>query len=377
MFHESRRELLKKIPAIFIPLFLIGCNENTTQPIKPLSQNTPILLDIPSPTKIAIPVSPNSLATPTLLPTQTISKSKTWEIQSIDSMKETKDRVENQRSDDFINRWLDAAVELGATHVAIDTPMTSPKGNQSIDYTRKWLQPLRGRGLKVNHRHPILSMEGDYGVHKDPNQDFVRIIDAYIRTNRDFFQDGDLFGIPEITNVGINGVNCSSNCIFSNKDLFNLFLQKYTIQTRQAFSDIGLSGVRVGGFEGYDGFIAAGLNNPNWQGKSFLDHQTVEIFGNIIAIDHYPKNIATMDSDLRVIQSIWPGRKLFIGECGMINGESPMEFRQCLEVFRQHTEIFGMNYWHMGMGGPESLLNEDFSKRPNFYELQAVYKGQR
>jgi hypothetical protein len=305
-----------------------------------------------------------------------VPSGKTWEIQSVDSMKETKDRIRNPRSNDFIERWMDAAKELGANYVAIDTPMENPTNGNSFEYTNNWLIRARQRDLNIFHRHPSLSFEGIYDVKKDPTKDYSDVAANYIKQNPNFFRSGDLFSLPEPQNGGISGLNCNQDCIFQSRSEFNEFLQNFVKKCQAAFSEIGLKDQVQVGFFGFDGFVTAGLDNPDWLGKTALDSQTMAAMNNNLAVDHYPKKAENMTADIKTIKSAWPNAKLFFSEIGAGNGESPEQMRTIFSAIRD-SDALGINYWHLGMGGQEALINEDFSKRPNFYEVQAWFKGQR
>lgn len=43
----------------------------------------------------------------------------------------------------------------------------------------------------------------------------------------------------------------------------------------------------------------------------------------------------------------------------------------------KRPNIVGFNYWHMGMGGNESLINDDFSYKPTYNLVQSFYKNLR
>jgi hypothetical protein len=297
-------------------------------------------------------------------------------------MKLTQDRINNPPDDNYIQKWLDLAKEIGATHVALDQPMDNPKDNNSIDSTRHWLKFTRQRGLLVYHRHKALGIEGMYGHKKDPLQDYVKLSANYILHNPDFFKAGDLFAMPEPHLGGIVGVQeCKpqSTCIFPSVSAFNKFLRDYVVATDKAFAQIGIKGKIKNGLFGLGGYEVAGLDNPDHIGTSIIEPETVKTLNNILAIDHYPDQPDDMETDLKTILNLWQGVKLFISEWGTINGETIDQMRQTLEVFRKF-QVLGINYWHLGPGpakATEALVNDDLSKRPAFYELQAWFTGKR
>jgi len=348
-------------------------------PTTPLFPTTiPTATPFPSPTPF-IPTAAPTLtltATPTsslLLPLVEVNPS--WSIQSVSSMKETKDRVCYQRSYDFITQWVGTASELGANYISLETPYESPTCGDSLAYTRDWIQAIRLKKLNVWHRHMPLAFEGIYNARKDPTRDYLQVISNYIKSNPFFFQEGDIFTpIPEPQNGGIQGVNyCSQNtCIFKNAAEFNAWLRTAMDISEQAFASIGLANKVKIGYYGFDGYIAWGDNNPDWDG--ILEDATVEKMGNI-TIDHYPEIVGdTMENDLQELETRYPNIPIIIGEWGTISGsDSEAQVVKSMTAARRPS-VVGFNYWHMGIGGNEELIREDFSKRAQFDEVQSFYK---
>lgn len=373
-----------------------GATNTPTGTSVPTATNSPAIVpaitaaetQTPNPTDTqAIPAeveTPSATANPTAIPLM----GKTWGVQSVDSMKETKDRVKSdaQRDNDFINRWLDAAADLGVTHITVDTPFDNPAEADSSDYARRWITPARQRGLGIWHRHPFLAYEGIYDSPKhtyeqgpDSPYNYPRSMGDAIRNNPDMYAAGDIFGSPpEPSNGGINGrTYCPGDvCIYPNPDNFNLALISFVQEAQKAFADIRLGGKVTVGWFGFDGFVTAGLDNPDWLGKSTLSDTAVQAMGDVISIDHYPEDSAKMPGDLETINTTWPGKKLAIGEWGATHGEGPDQVRAVFESFRQNPAVIAVNYWHLGMGGKEALIDDDFSRRPNFAVVRSFFRSQ-
>ncbi|OGH19866.1 MAG: hypothetical protein A3D74_02560 [Candidatus Levybacteria bacterium RIFCSPHIGHO2_02_FULL_37_13] len=352
---------------------------------------TPTPTPTPSPSNVSTPTPttrPTSSPTPTPPPTPTptpkpiittsTSQKASWSIQSVSSMKETKDRICGQRSTEFIQKWVDKAVEVGANYVAIETPYDSPSCGNSVLYTKTWVNLIRSRGLKIWHRHMPLAFEGIYDTPKNPSIDYLTIISNYIKANPSFFQQGDIFTpIPEPQNGGIAGVNyCPYGiCIFKNAKDFNAWLRNAMDVSESAFAQIGLGGKIKIGYYGFDGYIAWGDNNPDWDG--ILEDQTVLKMGNI-TIDHYPEIVGdTMQNDLNELESRYPNIPIIIGEWGTItSNNTENQVIQSMGAARRPS-VVGFNYWHFGMGGHEELIREDFTNKPQFDEVQSYFKRLR
>jgi hypothetical protein len=323
-----------------------------------------------------------------------------WPVQSVDAMKYTKDVMCGQPTSTFIDSWLDRAVEIGATHVAIATPYQdvtcSGQTISAITFTMAWIDQIRDHNLKVWHRHPNLKFEGIYSQTKDRSPDGFRHIKnitdfiALDATYPDLIQPGDLF-TPEAEpqNGGINGVTtCSQSiCMFSSTADFNEWLRLAQLASELALKAQGIpvattvgdpNGVLVG-LDGFDGFITFGNNNPSHLGTSKIEAATVAAKHNIIGIDHYPSGGDTMAIDLEELRDVWPSADVFISEYGTIySGLTDAQREQLIidtfDAFVARSWVKGVGYWQFGPGGNEALINSDFTKRAHFDEVQGYYK---
>ncbi len=350
---------------------------------EPIFSPAPTFSPSPTPTSSESPTpSPSPTAQPTMqpspqpAPSPVVSPTHSWSIKSVSSMKETKDKVCNPRSLESINKWVSKAKELGVNYIAVETPYDNPGCASSLEYTQNWIFAIRAHGLKVWHRHMPLAFEGIYNVPKAINVDYLPMISDYIKSHPDFFEEGDIFTpIPEPQNSGIKGITyCPSGlCYFNGKAEFNTWLRNAIDSSNSAFSSIGLGGKIKVGYFGFDGFIVWGDNNPDWHG--ILEDSTVAKMGNL-TIDHYPEAIGdTMENDLKELSQKYPNIPIIIGEWGTISGgDTEQTVKNSMGAAFNHPQVQGFNYWHFGMGGHESLINEDFSEKAQFDEVQSFFK---
>lgn len=365
-------------------------NGETTAPTS-TSLPTPTLATTPTPSPTQSPTptptqtqqsafSPNAIvATPTPQPTPStdLPTGSSFAIQSIDAMKDTKDAICGPRPLDWINKWLDKAVELSAQYIAISTPYENPSCGDALSYTKTWVKAIRAHGLHVWHRHMPLSFEGIYSVNKNNSTNYLNLISTYIKNNPDLFQDGDIFTpIPEPQNGGIQGITYCANsvCQFQSAPAFNQWLRDAMTTSKNAFAAIGKNNMKIGYF-GFDGFVAWGDKNPDWHG--ILEDSTVAQMGNI-TIDHYPETVGeTMDQALTALQAKYPTTPIVIGEYGTVNGQNVnQEVTDTLTAAKNH-HVVGFNYWQFGPSGSgEQLINDDFSNRSDFTIVASFYKGQ-
>jgi hypothetical protein len=302
------------------------------------------------------------------------TNSGTWEVQSIDAMKDTKDAVCGQRSPSWIAQWIKKAKELGANYVAISTPYDNPSCGNALLYTKEWVKAIRAAGLHVWHRHMPLAFEGIYNTPKTQSS-FLQLMQNYITNNPDIFASGDIFTpIPEPQNGGIYGVTycAKSVCQFSSAAAFNSWLRSAMTVVSNAFISQNMQNIKIGYF-GFDGFIVWGDNNPDWHG--ILEDTTIKQMGNI-TIDHYPELVHdTMDNDLTELQTRYPNTPIIIGEWGTVTGGNVVQQVQSDMTAAKRHGVVGFNYWQFGPeGAGEQLIDDNFNNLTQFATVQSFYK---
>lgn len=338
-----------------------------------------LLVDAVSPTPTPAPsATPTRTPTPSPTPSPTPTPTPRFSIRSVDAMKVTKDVIctSAQKDDPYISQWVDKAKELGASYVAISQPYDSPACGDTLSYTQRWVTAIRAKGLKVWHRHMPLSQEGIYAVGKNNTDFYYDLISNYITQHPTFFAAGDIFTpIPEPQNGGISGViGCNGTCQYGSQNDFNRWIKGAMLVSELSFKAIGLdTQVKIGYF-GFDGFITWGDNNPDWHG--ILTDSTIARMGTL-AIDHYPSDIASMSGDLLELRAKYPTTPLVISEWGTISAtDSATQVSQiqiALSAFSADPGIVGVNYWTLGPGGNESLINSDFTTKSGYAALQSFY----
>ncbi len=289
---------------------------------------------------------------------------RSWDVQSVDMMKVTQDFMRTPADTKHIDAAMEFVDDVGATHVAIET-MYDSGGRQfdQIGQTQTWVDVIRVHNKGVVHRHTDTRFQGFYDQQKK-DLDFTHEIYTYIVDNPGFFATGDIFApFPEPQNGGVNGLNgCEQNvCQYESVDDFNRQLQAYIEVSKEAFKAIGFNegDIRVG-YYGFDGFVVAGLNNPDWEGKSFLTPETVAALGNVITVDHYPDDGDSIGDDYRKMEAVWPDAQFAVGEFGpkghadaSVSDEDMLEgYRRDLEALQQDERIIFLNAWPF-LGGDD------------------------
>lgn len=292
-------------------------------------------------------------------------------------MKYSKDVICGQPSKTEIDTQVQKIKELGATHVAISGFYDNPSCGSSTALIQAWVSSIRAHGLNVWFRMKDLSFEGDYSVKKetDSSRHETPML-SWISANKGLIKNGDIFTpFAEPQNGGIQGVSyCALNyCQFSSASDFNSWLRKIHTAAVNA-----LPGVKVG-YYGFDGFMAAGVGNADWAGKSQLEPSTIALMGEV-AIDHYPEAIHhTLAQDLPVLRKALGNIPIVISEYGTMTATSEAEQVNQLQAFataaKSDAGIVGFNYWTLGpSGATEALVRDDYSIKPGYTTLQSFFK---
>ena len=116
-----------------------------------------------------------------------------WEIQSIDTVKYSRD-VAREKAKDFsydeiIDNQVRLIAETGATHVAIGTPYDS----EFVPFLSRWVKAARKYNLNVWFRGNLSGWEGWFGYKKITRAEHIQKIREFILGNGGLFAEGDIF----------------------------------------------------------------------------------------------------------------------------------------------------------------------------------------
>ena len=116
-----------------------------------------------------------------------------WEIQSIDTMKFSRDLARERNGDEVFRKIIETNVQkiadVGANYVAIGTPYDE----EFLPYLKVWVHAVRSSGLKVWFRGNLSGWEGWFDYPSVSPQDHIEQIEEFIVNNSDLFEDGDIF----------------------------------------------------------------------------------------------------------------------------------------------------------------------------------------
>src|SRR3989344_4870027 len=128
-----------------------------------------------------------------VLPNNISAKETYWEIQSIDTMKYSRDLAREKLQDRSFLVTIDSQVkkiaETGATHVAIGTPYDE----EFIPYLKAWVDSARRYNLKVWFRGNFSGWEEWFNYPKIGRAEHLLKLASFISKNPHLFGDGDLF----------------------------------------------------------------------------------------------------------------------------------------------------------------------------------------
>lgn len=296
----------------------------------------------------------------------------TWEVQSIDTMKYSRDlaneKLGDAKFDVEIERQVKAIADTGATHIALGTPYDE----KFFPFTKRWVDAARKHHLNVWFRGNWSGWEGWFGFDKTLSRaEHIKKTQAFIVNHPDIFADGDIFSsCPECENGGPGDPRANGDVAGHRAFL----IDEYTV-TKSAFATIHKK-VRSNFFS-MNGDVA----------RLVMDKKTTSALDGMVTIDHYVATPEKLAKDMHSIAQA-SGGKIMLGEWGVsipdIHGPMSEDDRvrwidKALQEMRLlGDEVEGMNYWLATGGGTQlwsvgettSKLSETLAR---YYTPYVVY----
>ena len=288
-----------------------------------------------------------------------------WEIQSIDTVKYSRDLAREKQEDiSFDEIMEDQVINIaltGATHVALGTPYDE----EFIPFLVRWVSVARKHDLKVWFRGNFSGWEGWFGYKRINRQQHLSLLEKFILANGGLFEDGDIFSAcTECENGGPGDPRRTGDVKGHREFLIN----EYKV-TSDAFRKIGKN-VRSNFFP-MNGDVA----------RLIMDKATTQKLGGIVTIDHY---VATPEILLKDIAEIadTSGGKVFLGEFGapipdihgrMSETEQSQWIRSALGKLSKVPELVGLNYW-VSYGGSTKLWEDNNEPRMAVFAIVNYFK---
>lgn len=291
----------------------------------------------------------------------------TWNFQSIDTMKYSRDLSREKLSDVSFSRTIEKQVkeiaDTGATHVAIATPYDE----EFYPMLKRWVDAARKNNLKVWFRGNFSGWEGWFSYPKITRQEHLAKTKEFLTNHMDIFKDGDVFTpCPECENGGPGDPRQTGDIAGHRQFL----IEEYDM-TSAMFAKSGKN--VVSNFDSMNADIA----------KAVMDAQTTKALGGVVTIDHYVRTAGLMDSDINFIAQK-SGGKIVMGEIGapipditgdMTSNEQAAWLSGVLKTLSLNKNVIGVNYW-VGEGGSTELWDNSGNAKKAVGILQSYYKHQ-
>lgn len=260
-----------------------------------------------------------------------------WEVQSIDTMKYSRDTAREKLHDPLFDIIIDDQMAriaaTGANYVAIGTPYDE----EFYPMLKRWEQAARRHNLHVWFRGNFSGWEGWFEYPRITREMHIAKTQAFILTNRDLFKDGDIFtSCPECEN-GIKIEYGDPQSLHAHRE----FLIKEHNTVKKAFAHIGKK-VRTN-YYSMNGDIA----------KAMMDKKTTQALDGVVVIDHYVETPQQLADDVQVLAE-QSGGVIVLGEFGapipdihgvMTEEEQAKWIDEALRKLSSISEVQGINYW--------------------------------
>lgn len=290
-----------------------------------------------------------------------------WKYQCVDSMKTSRDNARRWKNDpklsEYIHREVQAIADMGGNCVALGTPYDE----EFLPYLRLWVKEARKQHLYIWYRGNFSSWEGWFGYPKSVSvNELVRRSNAFIRANKDLFEDDDIYtASPEAENGGpFNQVEKDEHQGYRD------FLVRIHRETKQSFDAIGKN-VEVNWLS-MNGGLA----------QRMFDQKTIDALGKTVTLDHYIKTAPEMGEFIEYFRKNF-GARTVIGEFGApipeINGpmteEEQADFLNELfrELYKHRYSVYGINYW-VTYDSSTAILNMDYSEKRAVEVIRKYFK---
>lgn len=295
---------------------------------------------------------------------QEVEKQQVFEVQSIDTMKQSRDRAREMLHDPSAVSTIDAQMQLikeaGATHVAIDTPYDQ----EFIPILRQWVASARRHGLLVWFRGNFSGWEGWFGYAPISREQHKKLLTAFLENNADIFESGDVFtSCPECENGGPKDPRRTGDAAG-----YRAFLIEERVLALREFQKQNKT---ISVYASMNGDVA----------RTVIDHDTAHALGGVILVDHYVDTPERFSRDVRALSGALRAR-VGVGEFGapipdlqgeMTEAEQAKYVEGMLEgLYNQNMTVPLVNYWVLE-GGSTALVSDWGTPRMAYSMLKKYY----
>ena len=290
---------------------------------------------------------------------------KQWMVESIDTMKYSRDLARQDLSDSSYINEVDKQMSLiaatGANYVAIDTPYD----DEFLPVLETWVHSARAHGLHVWFRGNFSGWEGWFNYPPITEQQHTEKVKKFILSNASLFQDGDIFtSCPECENGEKLNYGDPNQVV-----AYRSFLINEYDTTKDAFAQIGKN--VISNYYSMNGDVA----------RAVMDKPTTKALGGVVVIDHYVLTPEQLADDVSSIAA-QSGGKIVLGEFGapipdiqgnMTDAQQEAWLAQSLQMLSNVPDLIGVNYW-VAKGGSTALWSPNNSPKPAVSVLSEYYQ---
>lgn len=288
-----------------------------------------------------------------------------WDVQSVDTMKYSRDvareKLNDASFDLVIYRQVKDIADTGASHIAIATPYDE----EFIPILKRWVNAARTNNLKVWYRGNFSGWEKWFGYKGISRDEHKKLLEAFITSHPELFEDGDVFtACPECENGGPGDPRSTGD---------TEGFRKFLIEEHEIMDS---------SFKKINRDVAFGYNSMNGDvARLIMDKKTTKALGGVVAIDHYVASGEQTSSDITEIAKN-SGGKVFLGEFGapipdihgdMSEKEQAEWLREAFDILTENQDLVGINYW-VGKGGSTKLWNDNGTARIAVDTVTEVFK---
>ena len=289
---------------------------------------------------------------------------KFWKVQSIDTMKYSRDlareKLKDPAFDIQIYQQVKGIAATGATHISIATPYDE----EFLPILKRWVNAARSNNLHVWFRGNFSGWEEWFGYKKISRDDHKKMTQQFIESNADLFQDGDIFtACPECENGGPGDPRRTGDI----KGYREFLIEEHKIM-EDSFKKIGKN-------------VIINYNSSNGDvARLVMDKETTKALGGIVAIDHYVASGDKTSFDITEIAKE-SGGKVVLSEFGapipdihgdMSESDQAEWIEKTMKILAANKDLVGMSYW-VDKGGSTRLWNDDGSARKAVRSITEAY----
>jgi hypothetical protein len=290
----------------------------------------------------------------------------TWQIQSIDVMKVSRDDSRQPNIKEKIPGFVADVARLGATHIAIGTPYDE----EFYPVLKVWVDEARKNNLKVWFRGNFSGWENwfDYPLFKSISEHHLMQAE-FIAKHPDLFADGDIFTpVPEPENGLIHDPRFPNG----NKQIYLQFLLDSYDICKNNMAKIGKN-------------VACGYFSMNGDiARDIMTKEVAQKLG-VVVVDHYVKSIDRFVHDIRELHQKFDV-PIVLGEFGApipdIHGQMDQSTQakyildELIALNKLGPIVKGVNYW-TAFGGSTRLFDDVTRPRQAASSITAFFIPQK